>query len=256
MEYTISKLAAMAGVSRRTLHYYDEIRLLCPARTNASGYRIYTLHEVNRLQQILFYRELGMDLNQIALLLDAPDFNAQHALETHLQELHNRKMQINTLIHNAQQSLAALKGECIMKDAQKFEGFKKDLVDKNEKQYGQEARAKYGDETMDAANQKMLNLTEEQYAEFNETANQLAEVLKHGVTEGDKDGSLASQAAALHKKWLSFTWPKGQYTPQAHVGLAEMYVADERFKEYYDKITPGAAQFLRDAIVHCIGGTC
>lgn len=83
IEYTIKKVAELSGVSSRTLRYYDEIRLLTPARVSTSGYRIYGTAEIDRLQQILFYRSLGLSLEQIATVLDSPDYNAHTALTQH-----------------------------------------------------------------------------------------------------------------------------------------------------------------------------
>ncbi len=80
MEYTVQKLGHLAGVSTRTLRYYDEIGILKPARINSSGYRIYGQAEVNRLQQILFYRELGMGLENIKKLVTSPSFDNKNIL--------------------------------------------------------------------------------------------------------------------------------------------------------------------------------
>lgn len=86
MEYTIQKLAQLAGISTRTLRYYDQIGLLCPARTNASGYRIYGTKEVDVLQQILFYKEMGLELAQIKEAIHDADFDSLAALHSHLEK--------------------------------------------------------------------------------------------------------------------------------------------------------------------------
>lgn len=246
MQYTVQKLAKLAGVSGRTLRYYDEIGLLRPTRVASSGYRIYGVAEVNRLQQILFYRELGLELSAIGSLLDDPAFDAQVALESHLLQLETRRRQLDALIENAQRSIAALKGEKGMTDQEKFDGFKKDLVDENERKYGAEVRKKYGEEAAAASNAKFMNMSKEDYDKMQQLSEEIAEALRQAVAEKNPAGPAAQSAAAKHKEWLGFTWPS--YTPEAHIGLGEMYVSDERFAAYYDAIVPGAAEMLRDAI--------
>lgn len=246
MEYTIKGLADLAGVSTRTLRYYDEIGLLKPKRINESGYRIYGPKEVDTLQQILFYRELGVSLDEIKKIITDPDFNSEQALLDHREKLLARKAQIELLLENIEKTLNQLKGGKSMTDQEKFAGFKKKLVEDNEKAYGTEARNRWGDDAVDASNKKLLNMTEEQYQDLEKLTAELNETLKKAMETGDPASPLGQKAAALHKEWLSFFWK--EYSKEAHSGLATMYVADERFKAYYDKIQDGAAEFLRDAI--------
>lgn len=139
-----------------------------------------------------------------------------------------------------------------MNDSEKFEGFKRKLVEDNEEEYGAEVRAAYGDDAVDASNAKLMGMTEEQYRAVQGTEQALFEALVAGMEEGDPAGDAAQKAADLHRQWLCAFWADGQYSPEAHKGIAEMYVADERFSAYYDKAAPGAAEFLRDAIkVYC-----
>lgn len=247
MEYTINKLATLAGVSTRTLRYYDQTGLLTPAYINCSGYRIYGTEQINRLQQILFYKTCGLELSEIGAILDNPCFDEKKAMEQHLSRLLRQRQELDTLIANAQATLETIKGETTMNDTQKFEGFKKQLVDENEKTYGKEIREKYGDGAVEFSNQKTLNLSEEQYAAFTALSNQVNETLAKAVENGSPTSALGQETAKLHKEWLGFTWKN--YTPEAHMGLAEMYVDDERFTVYYEKIALGATVFLRDAIV-------
>ena len=128
MEYTIDKLAKLANVSSRTLRYYDEINLLRPARVNSSGYRIYGSKEVNLLQQILLYKELGFELEMIKKIIYTPEFNYQTALSCHLVKLQAKKSQIDELIENVKQSLNALQKGLNMSDKEKFKGFKKQMI--------------------------------------------------------------------------------------------------------------------------------
>ncbi|SMF28716.1 MerR family transcriptional regulator [Paenibacillus barengoltzii] len=246
MEYTIQKLGNLAGVSTRTLRYYDEIGLLKPARTNSSGYRIYGRREVDLLQQILFYRELGLSLEDIRSIVTDPGFDGTRALREHRNQLLDKRKQLDALIANVEKTIASHEGRISMQDQEKFEGFKKQLIEENERKYGREIREKYGEDKVEKSNQKLMNMTQEEYEKVTQLENEVKVALAEAMKTGDPAGELAQKAADLHKQWLTFYW--NEYSKEAHAGLAQMYVDDERFKAYYDKDQPGAAKFLRDAI--------
>lgn len=247
MEYTVQKLGQLAGISARTLRYYDEIGLLKPTRINSSGYRIYGATEVDRLQQILFYRELGVNLESIKEIMTSPAFDGTQALRDHRDKLLEKRLQLDALINNVDKSIKQTERKISMTDKEKFEGFKQKLVDDNEKKYGKEIRKKYGEDTVNASNVKIKGMTEEEYAKIQKLEEQMFMNLKAAMETGNPAGEQAQKAADLHKQWLCFYWD--QYSKEAHEGLAEMYVSDERFTAYYDKVQSGATEFLRDAIV-------
>jgi len=250
MEYSGNKLTKMSGVSARTLRYYDEIGLLKPKRAATSGYRIYGQDEVDKLQQILFYRELGFPLDDIKRLVSAPGFDKEQAFLHHLAELKIKRERLDTLIDNVTRSIAAMKGKVIMIDKEKFEGFKQSLVDENEQKHGSEIREKYGDKIVDESNMKLMGLTQEQYNEGERLRHTFEETLKAAFEAGDPAGELAQKACDLHRRWLCVFYPR--YSKEYHMGLGEMYVEDGRFRANYDKLAPGCTEFLRDAInVYC-----
>lgn len=246
MEYTVQKLAKLAGVSARTLRYYDEIGILKPARINSSGYRIYGQREIDRLQQILFYRELGVGLDSIEDIITSPSFDGAKALREHRAKLLEKREQLDLLIANVEKTIALTEGRIKMSNKEKFQGFKKKMIDDNEKKYGKEIREKYGEGTIDKSNAKLMNMTEEEYEKMTKISEELMTILAEAFKTGDSAGELAQKAADLHKQWLTFSWH--DYSKEAHASLAQMYVDDERFKAYYDKEQPGIAEFLRDAI--------
>lgn len=246
MEYTIQKLATLAGVSTRTLRYYDELGLLKPTRINSAGYRIYGQAEVDRLQQILFYRELGVGLEKIKEILDAPDFNVLIALKEHLINLNSKREQLNILITTVEKTIAAKEGRIVMSDQEKFEGFKQRLIEENEQKYGKEIRERYGEDAVNRSNQQLKNMTEETYQRMVSLEREMKEILVEAMKQGDPAGPLAQKAAQLHKEWITLAW--GNYSKEAHAGVAQLYVDDERFTAYYDEKQPGTAKFLRDAI--------
>jgi len=246
MEYTIQKLAQLAGISTRTLRYYDEIDILKPARINSSGYRIYGQTEIDRLQQILFYRELGVSLENIKAIITDPKFDDTKALKQHREKLLEKRQHLDQLIANVEKTIASTEGRISMTDKEKFEGFKKKLIEENEEKYGQEIREKYGDDTINKSNAKLMNMTQEQYEEVTALEKRFKETLAEAFRMGDPGSELAQKTAELHKQWLTYFWH--EYSNEAHAGLAQMYVDDERFTAYYDKKVPGTAAFLRDVI--------
>ncbi|NMC56463.1 MAG: MerR family transcriptional regulator [Eubacteriaceae bacterium] len=247
MEYTILKLAKIANISTRTLRYYDEIGILKPKRISSSGYRIYGSEEVDILQQILFYRQFGLELTEIKDILNNTEFSRINALRDHKKKLYEKREQIDILIKNIEKTIAAGEGRTIMSDNEKFEGFKQKLIDENEEKYGEEIREKYGKETVEKSNQKIKNMTKEQYDKISGLAAEINLTLAQAYKTGNPAGELAQKAVLLHKEWLCFYWDK--YSIKAHAALGQMYVDDERFKKYYDDIHPGCAEFLRDAIL-------
>ncbi|MDF2686356.1 MAG: putative transcriptional regulator [Clostridia bacterium] len=247
MEYTIKKLASLSGISTRTLRYYDEINLLKPVRINSSGYRIYGKTEVDRLQQILFYKELDVNLEDIKKIINTPGFNAVNALKEHREKLLNKREQLNILIKNVEKTIITEQGVVSMSDKEKFEGFKQDLINENEKTYGKEIREKYGDDTINKSNQKVKNMTKQQYDEVTKLSDDFMKTIIEAYKIGDPACELAQKAAEMHKNWLCYYWDS--YSTEAHAGLGQMYVDDSRFTEFYDKHQPGLAIFLRDAIL-------
>lgn len=248
MEYTINKLASIAGVSTRTLRYYDEIDLLKPCRINSSGYRIYGEKEVDLLQQIMFYRSMDMKLNDIKNIISDSSFEVEKALEKHEEELIKRKEEIEELIRTVKKTIKSKRGEIKMSNKEKFEGFKKQKIEENEKKYGKEIRNKYGEETIKESNKKFMNLKEEDFEKMGNIEKELFGLLKVLLYSKNIEGEEDRKVYELHRQWLSFTWPK--YTKEAHIGLANMYLQDERFESYYnERIGEGATEMLRDCIV-------
>lgn len=251
MEYSIRELSHLAGISPRTLRYYDETGLLKPCRVTEAGYRYYGPQEVDRLQQILYYRERGFPLKIILAIMESKEFDRLQAMEDHLLALKQQQAHTDALIRAVEQTIRHMKGECNMADREKFKALKKSLVHGNEIKFGPEARAKYGDAQVDAVNQSMLGLSEEAFARWQELEQQILTALEQAVESGlAADSDMAKEIAELHRQWLQFTLPG--YTPAKHRGVAAMYIGDERFTAYYDRRVPGCAQWLCDAVQHWI----
>lgn len=247
MEYTIQKLARMAGVTTRTLRYYDQIGLLKPCRSSSSGYRIYGQKEVDLLQQILFYRSLDFPLEKIQRILEWEGYDLISAMEEQKNLLIKKREEIDGLIESVEKTIAHHKGDRIMSDNEKFENFKKQKVQENEEKYGKEVREKYGQKALKDSNTRFLSLSQKELETMNRLEEELIGILIELAATGDVLSEKGKEAYVKHKEWLCFTWPS--YDPQAHAGLAQAYVDDERFRKYYrEKAGMDVAEILRDVI--------
>ena len=246
IEYTIQQLAILSGVTTRTLRYYDQINLLKPLRFTNSGYRIYGDYEVQLLQQILLYRELGLKLEEIKQIINESNFDIKNALQEHQKKLLKERAIIDKMLLNVKKTIQSLEGAYEMKDYERFEGLKDKKIQENEKNYGNEIRGKYGNDVIDESNKKLQGMSEEVFKENQILEKRIIDLLKEAMITGDVTNIKAQEAVKCHKEWLTHYWPS--YSKEAHKGLADLYVADERFTAYYDQHQKGMAQFLRDAI--------
>ena len=246
MEYSIHELSRLSGVTTRTLRWYDKIGLLKPSRVADSGYRYYGAKQVDRLQDILFYRALGVELALIRECLDSPSFNRLAALHHHLAALQAEKTRLETLIRSVEETIDCEERNEVMNDEAKFSAFKQQAIDDNEATYGQEVRERYGDAAADETNAALMGLSGGEYAAWNELDYTLRQRLEQAVEMGlSPDSAEGREICELHRRWLSVTDKK--LTAAKQKGIAELYVLDERFTRYYDKTVPGCARFLRDA---------
>lgn len=193
-----------------------------------------------------------MELRQISAILDNPKFDRGQALQGHLNALLQKRIQLELLIGNVEESLRAIKGECTMSSKDKFKGFQEKMIQDNEDRYGKEIREKYGDDTVNASYSKVRGMSEEKMRRAEELRQRIEDGLAEAFPTGDPAGELAQQICEMHREWICMFWPDGMYSKEAHVGLADMYVEDDRFRANYDKIAPGCTEFLRDAIhIYC-----
>ena len=245
----INEVAQISGVSIRTLRYYDEIGLLSPSKDELSKYRIYKEKDIETLQQILFYRELKYSLTEIKEILTDETYDLLKSLTTQKEQLLKKQKRLEQIIYLIEKTIESKKGDFVMTNEEKFSAFKEDLIERNEELYGEELRHKYGEDSILATYGKLKTMTEEQFEAVNQLELQLFDRLKEGLESQPPSNELMLEIAELHKRWLSFYWVK--YSENAHVGLAHMYLLDERFKTYYDdRVMPGATKLLVDSIKH------
>jgi DNA-binding transcriptional MerR regulator len=235
----VKEVADLVGISVRTLHHYDDIGLLTPAEITVTGYRNYSSDDLEILQQILFFRELGFPLKQIKEIISSPSFDRLDALCMHEKMLLEKRDQIDQMIQTVAKTIDHTKGEINMTDKEKFAGF-----DFSSNPYEQEARARWGDKAVDESNAKIRNMSKDEKQayeeEFNGIYRDLA-VIRHEAPESDT-------AQAGMKVWYDFLNRTCNYSLEAFKGLGQMYVDDERFTKNIDQFGEGLAVFMRDAM--------
>jgi DNA-binding transcriptional MerR regulator len=242
--YTVGELADLAGVTIRTLHHYDAIGLLGPASRTASGYRLYGHDELERLQQILLYRELDLPLDAITRIMLDPTFDRRAALVAQREQLAARGRRMAAVLAAIDTALDALaKGEP-MNDTEMFEIF----GDFDPGQYQAEVEERWGEtDAYHESARRTARYTREDWkqikAEGDAVTRELGERLAAGAGPGDQDvQALVERHRSQIDRWF---YP---CSLEMQVSLADMYVADPRFSATYDRQQPGLARFLRDAI--------
>lgn len=245
--YTVNQLAQLAGISVRALHHYDEIGLLKPAFTGDNRYRYYGEEELLRLQQILIHRELDIPLTEIGILLDAPGVDRLTMLQQQREHLDARVKRYAGMVKTIDRTIARLKGDRAMKDADLYAG-----VVSPEKQaaYEQWLTERYGPEMktqIDASRETMSRLGKGGVAD----AMKDLEPIEQGLAEGLRRG-IPPQATSLdpiiarHRDWVARSWGR-DCTPQAYAGLADIYEHPD-FQARYEAIEPGFAAYLTTAM--------
>jgi DNA-binding transcriptional MerR regulator len=242
MKYTVKQLADQAGVSTRTLHYYDEIGLLAPTSLGENGYRYYGEAAVLRLQQILFYRELDLNLNEIRAILDRPDFDVLEALRTHRQALKHRAERLDGLIHTIDKTIRHMKGQLDMSAQELFEGFD----EAKQKEYEKEASRRWGEATVKASVRKWNSYTAEEKARIMDEGGAIYRDLLGLMDRQPGEAEVQRVVARWHQHLRYFYEP----TPEILLGLAQAYVEEPAFAAFYAKMHPDLAMFLRQAIEH------
>ncbi|MCR2822176.1 MerR family transcriptional regulator [Lederbergia panacisoli] len=235
----VKEVADLVGISVRALHHYNEIGLLIPEETTDAGYRIYSDENLETLQQILFFKELGFPLKKIKEIIGSPTFNREEALSMHRKMLLEKRSRLNRMIETVEKTMKHMKGEIQMSNNEKFEGF-----DFSHNPYEQEARERWGDGAVDKANQKVGNMSKGEKKDFEERFNEIYRKLAE-IRHTAPDSKEAQEGI---EEWFQFLNSMGSYSFEAFKGLGQMYVDDERFTKNIDQFGEGLAQFMCDAM--------
>ena len=238
--YTVKNLANLAGVTPRTLHHYDQIGLLHPSHKGDNGYRYYDEAAVLRLQQILFFRELGLGLDEIASALNRPDFDLLTALEEHRTGLSERVERLERLIQTVDKTISHLKGQSIMTEKQLFAGFSEE----KQKQYEEEALQMYDSDTVRASMKRWKNYTPEEKARIGQEGEAVYRDLLKVMDKGPSALEVQACIARWHRH-LEYFWSPND---EQLLGLGDLYTTHPGFIETYENIQPGLANFMKEAI--------
>ncbi|MFI6505091.1 MerR family transcriptional regulator [Nonomuraea typhae] len=244
MSYSVGQVARFAGVTVRTLHHYDEIGLLCPGERTSAGYRRYTEADMDRLQQVLFYRELGFPLEEIAVILDEPGADAMTHLRRQHQMLVRRIDRLRMMTVAIEKEMEARTMGINLTPEERFEVF----GDFRPEDYAQEAEERWGGtEAFKQANQRMAGMTKADWVRFAEEGKAVAEALAQAFSEGaPADGERAMDLAEEHRQHITRWCYDCSF--EMHRGLGDMYVADPRFAANYEPLAEGLTEYIRDAI--------
>jgi DNA-binding transcriptional MerR regulator len=240
-KYTVKQLAELAGVSVRTLHLYDELGLLKPSVRTEAKYRLYGQQELLRLQQILFYKELDIPLQEIRDILDDPDFDLIKALEGHRSALKKRRERLGALLSTIDKTIYKLKGGK-MKDEELYEGLPKEKADA----WRSEAIEKYGEEAVLRSEKSLKSLgkdgLEALKAESEAIRNDLV-----SLVNTDPYGQQVQELIARHYATIEKYWGRAPGA-EGYRGLAQLYVNDERFTLVNGKPNREYALFMQKAM--------
>ncbi|MDX1659079.1 MAG: MerR family transcriptional regulator [Nitriliruptorales bacterium] len=244
MPRTVGEVAELANVTIRTLHHYDEIGLVKPSGRTDAGYRLYDRGDLERLQQVLFYRELGFALEDIKDLLDAPDFDRGRALRDQHELLMAEAGRLGQMITAVEHAIAAHEEGTTMSEEAMFEVFGEE-----QRQRRQEAAERWGEtDAWSESRRRTADYTKEDWEEVKaESEAIMVRIAEVYTTGAPPDAEPAMDAVEAHRRQID-----ERFYPCSHemqVQLGEMYVADPRFRATYEELAEGLAEWVRDAIV-------
>jgi DNA-binding transcriptional MerR regulator len=243
MRYTVKQLADAAGVSPRTLHYYDEIGLLTPDAYGENGYRYYGEAALLRLQQILFFKELDFNLTDIKATIDRPGFDTLQALRAHRQSLQERRGRLSRLIETVDKTILHMKGELKMAEREFYQGFSEE----KQKEYEEEIRRRYGDKELKQSQERWGSYGPQEKQKIQDEFDRIVKELRDRMGEGHDGPEVQARVKELHA-WVGSFY---DCTLEVFEGLGHMYNENPDFRMMYEmKYGPGVSAFLEKAIVY------
>jgi MerR family transcriptional regulator, thiopeptide resistance regulator len=246
MVYTVKQLSRLAGISTRTLRYYDEIGLLKPVRNPSNGYREYDAASLLRLQQILFFREMDFALDDICEIINQPDFDVLNALAVHRQNLLQRVKRLNHLIETVDKTMQHLQGETKMTEGEYYAGFS----EAQEQRYTEEARKRYNPELVDESVSRWKSYSKERKNQILQEGSEITRRLAEHLDKDPGEAEVQELVKAWHKNIENFY----QCSYEIARGLGQLYVEDPAFRANYEKFDPKMPEFFRDATnIYCEG---
>jgi MerR family transcriptional regulator, thiopeptide resistance regulator len=247
---TVGQVAERFAVTVRTLHHYDEIGLLRPSRRSAAGYRLYADADITRLQHIVVYRRLGLALEDIGIVLDDPATDVAAHLRRQRDAVMSRLDELSDLVVAIDRALEAeMSGVQLTREEQR-----ELFGDGYSEEYRTEARERWGDtEEWKQSQARTARYTKADWEAIKAETDAVNDAFVAAKRSGAAPDSAAALAAArahgrhIHDRFYDLS-------PEMHLCLARMYLADERFTKHYDDLEPGLAQYVHDAITAYRGG--
>ena len=245
MSHTVGELAAIAGVTVRTLHHYDRIGLLTPSGRTPAGYRVYDVQDVDRLRQVLLYRGLGFGLEEIGALLDDPDVDAGEHLRRQHRLLTEQRDRTDQMVQAVEKEMEARTMGMSMTPEDKLEVFGDWLPE----EYADEAEQRWGEtEAWAQSRRRTSSYTTQDWLDIKAETDDIERRFAVGLADGaPADGERAMDLAEEYRQHISRRYY--DCSPEMHADLGEMYLVDERFTAYYEAVAPGLARYVSAACV-------
>lgn len=243
-EMTIGEIARLAGVTVRTLHHYDAIGLVVPTDRTDAGYRLYGYGEVARLQEVLFFRELGFGLDEIRTIVEEPGYDRQTALANQRGLLEAKAERLLTMVDAVDAAIDAERRGIAMNKEEMLEVF----GDFDPTEYEAEARERWGDtDAYKESARRTARYTKQDWQRLGAEAAEINDTFIALMESGEPATSTeAMEAAERHRAHIS-KWFY-ECSLEIHQGLGQMYVADDRFTKNIDKAKEGLAAYMSEAI--------
>lgn len=243
MPYTVKALAKLSGVTDKTLRYYDSIGLLKPAYVNDNNYRYYEKEQLIKLQQILFFREMGIALKQIKWILHADDYDKISALVENKRVLEKKIENYKELIRTIENTVSHLRGEIMMKDKDLYKGFDSTKQKEYENYLVKRGVSRH---TIDESWEKFSNISKSDRDKLHEQGITITEKLKKAIDDGFlADSSEVQQLIKKHYDWICHYWIP---TKESYIGLSQMYKENNEFNRFYSNYHPNMVSFLSEAM--------
>jgi MerR family transcriptional regulator, thiopeptide resistance regulator len=241
---TVSQVAGVAKVSVRTLHHYDRIGLLSPSERTSAGYRLYTPQDLERLQQVLLFKELGFGLDEIRRIVNDPGFDRVEALAAQRKLLQMKSQRIGEMLGAVEKALDAAEKGIAMDEEDMFEVF----GDFDPKQHEDEARERWGHtEAYKESARRVAKMTKEDWVRIKAEGDAIEAGLAAAMTAGKPVDDPEVQAL-VERHWSQIDSNFYPCSLEVYGGLADMYVADPRFAAHYDARAEGLATYVHDAM--------
>lgn len=243
--YTVGEVAALTHVTIRTLHHYDEVGLVTPSARSEAGYRLYGRADLERLRQVLFYRELGFSLEAIRTALDAPDHDLGRVLREQRALLAAEGERLRAMLVAVDAAIAAHERGVAMSDQEMFEVF----GEFTPAEYDAEVRERWGEtEAYRVSAEKSRQYGQAEWAEIKAETDAITQAFAAAMQSGAAPTSAEAMAIAEQHRRHITRWFY-DCPPEMHRGLGLMFVEDERFTATWERVRPGLARYVSAAFV-------